>query len=144
MNKKLIVLSLLDSDNQDPIEGFTMLTKIVFLYQQETDTYEYAFVSGQYGPFSQQLYDDVLKLEDAGYIDIYDQGGRLGKERNAYEITEKGRKTLRNMEEQTDEPTPCDHLDELKLKWNDVGNLWDLLDHVHDSYPDMAKRSILR
>lgn len=143
MNKKLIILTLLDAEGSEPIEGFTRLTKLVYLYQEETETYEYTFISGQYGPFSQGLYDDVLKLEREGYIEIYDQGGRLGKSRNAYEITVKGRGTLRNMEEK-DFETPCDHLKELKRKWNRDGELWDLLDHVHDTYPDMAKRSILR
>lgn len=143
MNKKVVVLKLLNENDQKIIDGLTLLTKMMFLYQQETETCLYTFTPGKYGPFSQDLYDDVLELYESGYINIYDQGGRLGKERNAYEITDTGQHVLQKIEKQTQQEVSSDHISELKSEWCDVDDLWKLLEHIHTEYPDMAKEPFI-
>ncbi|WIV67530.1 PadR family transcriptional regulator [Natrialbaceae archaeon AArc-T1-2] len=145
MNSKLLPLALLEVNDEEPIEGITRFMKLVFLAQEERlgrDIYEY--VPGQYGPFSKELYDDLDKLERKEFVERVDEPTIKENDRQVYQITDKGRRTLRQAREipDNDFPEAVESISELKDSYNSM-DLWDLLEYVYAEYPHMAENSVL-
>ncbi|QCS43400.1 PadR family transcriptional regulator [Natrinema versiforme] len=145
MNSKLLPLVLLEADGGEPIEGITRYMKLVFLAQKEhLDREIYEYNPGQYGPFSKDLYDDIDKLEEEGFIERVDQTTAKGNDKQVYRLTEKGERTLRQARALPEEAFPeiLDNLKDLKEEYNSM-DLWDLLEYVYAEYPGMAENSVL-
>ena len=146
MNTKLLPLAFLECNDEEPIEGITRFMKLVFLAQKEKvgeDFYRYK--PGQYGPYSKSLYDDIDKLESEGFIRRRDK--RTGDDKNdkqTYELTEKGERTLNRARELpgNDFPEAIEGLETVKSQYNEM-DLWELLEYVYGEYPEMAENSVL-
>lgn len=105
MNSKLVILKFFEKDE---IQGLTKIQKLFFLMQEHIGKHMYVFRKGKYGPFSEELYDDIRKLEGSGFIvknfkeqDIEVGGLKVTDNVEVYELTEKGKASLEN-EEQID------------------------------------------
>lgn len=143
MNAKLLPLALLESNDEEPVEGITRFMKLVFLAQREglnRELYEYG--PNQYGPYSKELYDDLDKLVASGFIERVSAKTGDGNEKQVYRLTQKGEKALKGARRENDLSELMEVTESIKSRYNSMG-LWDLLEYVYGEYPDMAEDSVL-
>ncbi len=146
MNTKLLPLALLQTNDEEPIEGITRFMKLVFLAQRETlqETF-YSYEPGQYGPYSKPLYDDIDKLEAQGFVRRIDEPtDGDNDDKQTYVLTEKGERTLERARDcpESEFPEALDSLEAVKRRYNGM-DLWELLEYVYGEYPEMAENSVL-
>src|SRR5207245_2414529 len=95
------LLLLLETDNGRPIEGRTRLDKLAFLVQQKViedlkvgvaqDSYHFRPL--HYGPFTEEVFDDLTALRTMGLVDI------AGDEASTqlFRITPEGQRVVRRL-----------------------------------------------
>jgi uncharacterized protein YwgA len=142
MNSKLLPLGLLKAADEETIEGITRFQKLVFLAQREQDgATPYTFRPRDYGPFSKELYADLDKLTDAGFISSKKVMTDFGNTKKVYELEEKGRQAIDNSESE-DFPIEITQLEEVEDQYGEK-DLWNLLEYVYESYPRTTRNSEL-
>lgn len=143
MNAKLLPLALLESNDEEPVEGITRFMKLVFLAQEEElDREFYEYEAGRYGPFSRKLYDDLDKLEAQRFVDKVPEQTQTENEKQIYKLTSKGKDSLVGARRSRDLSALSEAVDRIKGQYNSMG-LWDLLEYVYGEYPEMAENSVL-
>jgi uncharacterized protein YwgA len=102
MNKSLFVLQMLLCGEKKPVRGKTRLIKLMYITGKELQKQKlapfdfYVFRKHYYGPYSDELVEDIEKLVENGLVkrdvelvsDVYEE--------NIYGITSKGAETLKN------------------------------------------------
>jgi uncharacterized protein len=183
-NKKDILLLLLYTNGvseqfNEPIKGRTRLVKLLFLFHKEgllhfkagTDIKEnefYTFFPWFYGPFSQQIYDDVnffqmrdfIELKDVEsdnvnisyeeayhYSDITDLSSEQLLDRDSFveqeiSLTEKGKIFAAGLYSDLTE-TQKSLLKQFKKKFNSTP-LKAILRYVYKTYPETTENSIIK
>ncbi|MGH2612264.1 MAG: hypothetical protein ACRDFB_04360 [Rhabdochlamydiaceae bacterium] len=117
--------------------GKTRLQKLVFLSQEEFNAkFDYEFKPATFGPLSYRLLDSVEELKKLDFLkEIQDSTG-LGNKVYKYEITSEGRKVLHMAIESKIIPESILHANQNVMKeYGDMPHV-ELLDYVHDKYPD--------
>jgi len=147
--RQLYLLLLLDGD---PVKQRLRLQKLMFLLQKEiverkglqASTEEYDFTAYNYGPFSDELIDDIEFLKDLELIDVIKEN-----DVELYKITEKGRKFLADFLQKAPSSskkllqTVKREIENLKKKWNKEP-LKKLLRYVYEYYPEYTEKSLIR
>jgi hypothetical protein len=155
--KQFLPLALLAAADGE-IRSKTRLQKLAFLAGQRLqDDYgvePHEFVPYDYGPFSEELLEDVEALEADGLVEIRERRTFGGDERYDYRLTTRGRETYRENRPNTDwepgdgpengsERLDCvDHVTDEVVR--DFGRmpLSSLIDHVYDEHPEYAENSV--
>jgi uncharacterized protein YwgA len=145
-NRKLVTLALLDSKGEQNLIGRTRLQKLLFLIQQRLDEQgqslnrDYDFIAYDYGPFSQEIYEDVETLIERGLVS--EDATKLddGVIQYSYELTEKGRERLSDATDKMGDRMEV--VEETKSEFYDE-ELQDLIDYVYAEYPEYAENSVL-
>lgn len=117
--------------------GKTRLQKLVFLSQEEFKAkFDYEFKPATFGPLSYRLLDSVEELKKLGFLkEIQDSTG-FGNKVYRYEITTEGQKVLQMAVESNLIPENILLANQNVMKeYGDMPHV-DLLDYVHDKYPD--------
>ena len=147
--REAIPMVLLFESEEYEIEGRTRFQKMVFLIeelvQEEEDMSLYEFVEYDYGPFSKQLLDDLERFERMGLVNIDRQETYKGGERYDHQLTYEGVKSIRQLIENTDDPTFTFVHEKAKSVVETWGEepMWDLLDHIYEENPEYKERSVL-
>lgn len=142
MKSEKTLLKLLDSADQQRVEGKTRLQKLVFLLDKEKDDADipdYDFKPYNYGPFSKSLLEEIEDLEKQGFVNISKERTLSGSMRYDYEITNSGRKRLEDIDV---ESTFGDAIDDIVREYEDLP-LLSLIDVVYENHPDYAENSNL-
>jgi len=146
LTKSELLLLLLHVDIEHPIQGRTRLAKLLFLVQKEIletgqlgaegETYE--FRADRYGPFSDEIFDEVEFLSDAGLIQ------RSGENENeTFRITDLGSEFVKQRILPKSRPTGVEDVKRLRTKFGSV-SLSQLLQFVYAKYPEYAVKSVIR
>ncbi len=138
------LLLVIGSDG--PIEGRTRLEKILFLTRKEVldklitpqATGFYQFTPYRFGPFSEDLYDDLEFLRDNGFIEIR---GEPGSE--VFSITHKGTTFLEQKVRKRLLPDVLEEVVRLKNKYARL-SIQELIVYVYNRYPEYAVKSEIR
>ncbi len=150
--RQMYLLLLLNANDASPIKHKLRLQKLMFLLQKEIieerglqpSLEKYNFDAYNYGPFSDDLIDDIEFLKDLNLIEVSSENNT-----EVYRITEKGKKFLRNFlskipESQLKLIKPfINELEKLKRKWNNVP-LNKLLRYVYEKYPEYTEKSLIK
>jgi hypothetical protein len=175
-NRKDFLLLLLAApgcnEDAEPVLGVTRLQKYLFLLQKEHAwdrqfhvVNPYSFEPYDYGPFDAQLYDDLVMLENAGFITSRPDGPEPSAENDEsrrrdfdwatvdrevvpwetedqvqrYALTERGRAFVGRYDISQQD---ADLLTQLKRAWNSRP-LQELLRWLYHEYPDWATNTRL-
>ncbi len=182
-NRKDIFLLLLYSpgiraDVNEPIAGRTRLTKMLFLFREEalqhfrsgtsiTGANFYEFFAWDFGPFSTQVYDDLLFFSLRGFVEsgatesddvLPEEAAEWEKwtetndlaaseegfdfQEESFRLTDKGAAFTRELYDQLSEPQQ-NLLREFKIRTTKVP-LRALLQYVYSNYPDQIVKSKIR
>ncbi len=142
MNRQLLPLAALAVTEDGRLEGITRFQKLVFLAQREREgAAPYDFRADSYGPFSQDLYDDIDRLVAAGLIDYDEEETDFGNTKQVYKLTQMGKNAIENSSDD-DFPVSVAELTTLGDEFESV-DLWDLLEYVYTEYPRTARNSEL-
>ncbi len=175
ISRTLLLLQLLAAQSspgsKGAIQGITRLQKLLFLVEREagikiSDGQDFNFTPYKFGPVSKDLYDDLEKLENLGFIEAMTVA-----EPSAVELDEFGLSFEGLMGEETQEASETFEersysitargLEWLKAKAQDFGegalkevrrvkgkygslSLSDLLYYVYTKYPEMTSESEIR
>lgn len=140
------------------IEGTTKLQKLFFLLQEETDFNEVykdvhiEFEAYKYGPFSEQIYDELELLigwgvieeveADIDFDDIREESDRSSHAGMRFKLTEKGRKAAEEVNRTLN--------DDVEEQFEDVVDKYinmeveELLEYVYNQYPRYTTESLIR
>jgi len=156
----------------EPIQGTTRLQKLMFLLEHEaglqtTKGPDLDFTAYKFGPVSKELYDDLEKLENLGFLqsdpvsapseaelDEYGfafddlmgeekQESRESLEEKKYRLTPKGVEWLRARTDPSQDADVLDRIRRLKGKYGGL-SLQDLLHYVYTKYPEMTTASEIK
>ena len=142
VNDKLLPLGVLYTADEQTLEGITRFQKLAFLAQRERDgAAPYDFRADNYGPFAPELYDDIDRLVDAGFVDYQKDETQMGNTKQVYELNDKGRRAVENSDPEKF-PVAVAELESLNEEFGDR-SLWDVLEYVYTEYPRMARNSEL-
>ena len=150
IHKSIFLLLLLYSkgksgDLNEKIIGRTRLEKLLFLIKEEVlkkqtlpfgEDY-YVFRPYTYGPFTEELFDDLELLEDLRLLIKTDKG-----ENDEFGLTSMGVQKSSEIQELI----PTEILNGIEKIKKDYGNLQldILLEHVYHKYPDYAMKSKIK
>ena len=176
MDVLLLLLYAKGASNRlnEPIKGITRLEKLVYLLDQEGGFHkyisDYQFEPYDFGPFSNELWDDLETLKDESlglvetqkdssryFIEISDEEKALEEEKDfredtgessnekkieIYELSERGKKVA---EQLFSELTPEEQhvLENIKKKFNSM-SLFELIRYVYLKYPKSIVYSKIR
>ena len=171
MTKSEILMQLLGAPDPQgeasPILGTTRLQKLLFLIEREegvhsTEGSDFDFTAYKFGPVSKDLYDDLAKLENLGFIaseavaepstverDEYGLSfeGLMGEEEptesfeeRRYSLTNKGMSWLKKRAFPEHEAVK---IKRVKGRYGTL-SLNDLLHYVYSRYPDMTTASEIK
>src|SRR5712664_2176271 len=138
LTKSELLLLLLNVDKDRPIQGRTRLAKLLFLVQKEIlDTGQlgassegYEFRADRYGPFSDEIFDELEFLSDAGFIQ------RSGENENqTFHITDVGSEFVRQRILPKTKSTGIEEVKRLRAKFGSIP-LTQLLQFVYAKYPE--------
>ena len=150
IHRAIFLLSLLKANNNEPITGRTKLEKLLFLIKNEIldntlfeDEY-YFFKPYKFGPYAGEVLDDVLLMEDFGFLER-----ATGRENTVYKITYKGIDKInqiyqsypKSYQEQLHE---IDKKIEKLKKHNNKLPLRTLLSYVYQNYPNYTTKSEIK
>jgi uncharacterized protein YwgA len=144
--RSIYVLLMLYADNGAAVKGKLRLEKLMFLLDQMIRSKRlhiadrpYDFRAYSYGPFSEEVYDDVELLKDLGLVTI------SGPEEDpTYQITDKGKKLVEKMIQQGVLPgSLLNEINSLKKRWNQA-NLYSLLKYIYENYKEFTQKSLIR
>lgn len=139
------------------VEGITKVQKLLFLIEEESELAEeyedlsFEFKGYDYGPFSEQVYDEVELLVNMGALEVvepeYDVSEIGGGPENEYagkkfQLTEKGEKISRQISGILEEDVEND-LNEMMGEYNSM-SLNELLEYVYTQYPEYTKKSKIK
>jgi uncharacterized phage-associated protein len=153
----------------ESVQGTTRLQKLLFLMEHEaklkpTKGGDFAFTAWKFGPVSKELYDDLEKLENLGFLESepvsqpskteMDEYGlsfddlmgeeesqsRDSFEEKKYRLTEKGLNWVREHELHTE---TFDKIRKIKEKYGAL-SLQDLLHYVYTKFPNMTTASEIK
>lgn len=134
------------TDPAVPIDGRTRLVKGLFLidrmFAKKFPDFEgtgYEYDAYKYGPFDQDIYDELERLEELGLVT---EEERPGFEGDRIELTTEG-KELAADEYYAMQPEQQSHLSWIKRK-HVQQPVAQLLSFVYDQYPEMAEESEYR
>lgn len=129
----------------EEIIGRTRLEKLLFLIKQEildkeeiplTEDY-FRFKAYKFGPFTEELFDELEFLKDFGMIDVVGEG-----ENQIFKLTDRGIQLAKKTE--TMIPSKIlQGIASIKKKWGYV-SLNELLMYVYTRYPDYTIHSEIR
>ena len=97
-----MVLLLLHNMNNQVVKGRTRFQKIVFLLQEQGIGFGYKFKPYLYGPYSEELSDDVNMLTGLGLLAIDSEeikSDGVVHDRYVYSLTEEGKETVTRIQE---------------------------------------------
>ena len=172
MTRTEILMRLLDAGGNTkmgaPIVGTTRLQKLLFLIEREegliaTEGRDFDFTAYKFGPVSKDLYDDLAKLENLGFLEARSVGaessqverdefglsfeGLMGDEESSesieekqYGLTDTGREWLASRRESTSD---VQKIERVKGRYGSL-SLSDLLHYVYTRFPDMTTASEIR
>lgn len=137
---------ILASSKGEPVKGNLRLQKLVFLLEKEIIEKKgymlsnelYEFRPYNYGPYSEDVLDDVELLKDLGLITTGTN------EKEFYKITNKGIEVLnRLIEKNPNLKNIMSEIENLKKRWNNVP-LKKLLQYVYRKYPEYTEKSLIK
>jgi uncharacterized protein YwgA len=141
----------------DEVEGITRLQKLLFLLQEETEfteiheKVEIEFKPYKYGPFSEQVYDElefllsmdaIEEVEAEGadkYRDSEDDRDHTNKR---FVLTDRGKTISEDVNRMLDEDVQ-DEFDEVIDEYLEMP-LEDLLEYVYRQYPEYTTKSEIK
>ena len=136
------------ANNADPIGGRTRFQKMIFLLSQHAKFFKnkYDFDPHDYGPYSQELQDDIDNLIREKFLTEERRTIEGGKIRYEYSITDKGESLVNRVlsNEHFEKKFRFSKILELsnEIK-NDLNHadLYLLLSEIYEKYPEYAKYS---
>jgi uncharacterized protein YwgA len=143
MNKSYLLLLLLSSKNSESIRGKTRLMKLMYIIKNELKKVDssvdfYGFYKHYFGPYSGSILKDLNLLIRRGLVhhNMLKYAHPYGiYEENIYEITEEGRKAIK---EKRKELPSIDKIsivfEKVKEKYNNMP-LFMLIHEVYTKYP---------
>jgi uncharacterized protein YwgA len=142
------LLLLLYADNSVEVKGRTRLEKLAFLVQKRVleslklsvSEEAYNFRPFYYGPFTEEVFDDVEALQMFGLVSISGEG----QEFQTYTLTAKGRAAVERLI--TSERIPPRLLQGVETVKKTYGRLPldDLIRRVYQDYPDYTDLSVVK
>lgn len=144
--RSIYILLILYADNGTAIKGKLRLEKMVFLLDQTIRSKRlhiadrlYDFRAYSFGPFSEEVYDDIELLKDLNLAEI------SGSEEDpTYQITDKGKNLVEKMIQQGVIPSSLlSEVENIKRKWNRA-NLYSLLKYIYKNYREFTQKSLIR
>ena len=166
-----VVLALLyapgtEGGEGEPVRGITRLQKLLFLLWKEGAFYEdipnlYNFKAYDFGPYMDDLYDDLDFAEDIELISVQEVASGIEFEGGAEDafladfgfkpvkrparrdsaLTEAGGEAAKEIYDNLDEQRR-QRLNQIKRRFNSMP-FFDLLRYVYRKYPAFAKKSVL-
>jgi len=139
---------LLDAQKEAPVIGRTRLDKLLFLVQMRAvvelrigiATDDYHFRSWWFGPFTEEIIDDLVALQTVGMVEVIGED----EETQEFRISEKGHLALENIRRMNLIPMPLlEQIEKIKSRYNRM-NLEDLMRSVYNDYPQFTERSRIR
>jgi uncharacterized protein YwgA len=139
LSKSDLLLLLLSADNGEPIRGKTRLMKLAYIATRELGKTIplYKFRRYYYGPFSDELVDDLESLVHQGLISHSEElmvSSHAIYVENVYSITERGDHILQEKTSGTSFRKLLDIVSEVKRKYNHIP-LSMLINQVYLNYP---------
>lgn len=140
-NTKWILLLLLEGGRKrrynEPVVGRTRLVKLLFLLKEafKVRSIPYQFTPYYYGPFSTEIYRDLMLLGSAGLVQWREVLG--GDE---FSLTAEGVKAATELQNR-EEPAVLEKIKVCKERYNYIP-LEELLQVIYDRFPRFAERTI--
>lgn len=145
--KQAVPLLLLKNAEDERIDGTTRFQKLVFLAEKEAfsecteeEMPSFGFGPHNYGPYSNEFYDILDLLVEKGLINRSTQRTEGGNEKHVYTLAEDT--SIENIENIDKIQRLNEHLQEIENEFGDMP-LFELLDYVYDTYPEMTTKSVL-
>lgn len=141
----IYLLLLLNAENGEEVRNRTRLEKLVFLISKEVldkpgrriTPKAYTFQADRFGPFSEEVYDDVHTLADLGLVGWDDK-------QESVSITEKGKKLVNKLLTRNYVPyVLAQDIAKLKRLYNKT-SLKTLLRYVYQKYEKYTYESEIR
>jgi len=144
--RQVYTLLMLYTDNRSPIIGKLRLEKLIFLLDQTIRRKRlhiadklYDFRPYQYGPFSEEVYDDIELLKDLGLVYVEERQGD-----QVFEITHKGTALVERMLKEKVIPLSLfNEVEYIKRKWNRA-DLRSLLEYIYKNFKEYTQKSLIR
>lgn len=148
LSRPIYMLALLAADSGSPIQGRTKLEKLTFLIQKELVESEklgisddaYHFRPLHYGPFTEEVLDDVTTLQVLGLVEV------TGEEDSTqvFRLTPKGSAAFDRLLAR--EGLPKRLLDGVRRIKTTYGRMPmdELLSKVYNAYPAYTTKSVIR
>jgi uncharacterized protein YwgA len=137
MAKSDLLLLIAGACNGAPVKGKTRLVKLAYIVSNEikkiSNFETYSFESYYYGPFSNELINDLEILCKNGLISHETKYVNIGYYENVYKITEKGKEVLSEKFNNIDNRI-IKIVEDIKKKYNDMP-LSLLIQEVYKKYP---------
>lgn len=139
------------------VEGVTRLQKLLFLLQEETEfknvyeNVEIEFKPYKYGPFSEQVYDELELLISMGAIEeteaeeadyLRDENDTRGHSSKRFVLTDRGRTIAKEVNRQLEDDLE-DEFAEIINEHVDM-DLEDLLQYVYQQYEEYTTESEIK
>jgi uncharacterized protein len=148
LSRPFYMLTLLASADAAPIQGRTRLEKLTFLIQKELVEDQklgisedaYHFRPLHYGPFTEEVLDDVTTLQVLGLVDV------TGSEDAAqvFRLTEKGKTAFERLLARGGLPKRLlEGVRKIKTTYGRMP-MDELLSRVYNSYPGYTTKSVIR
>ena len=143
-------LLLLGACEGKPIIHKLRLQKLIFLLQKEIIEPgllsiiqgSYDFRPYNYGPFSEEVIDDIEFLKDLGLVEVAEKNGS-----EVYKLTNKGKqlfeKILSTFKNDAQFRKAFEKITELKKRWVKE-ELEKLLKYVYERYPEYTEKSMIK
>lgn len=103
-----LLLLLLENLKNKSIKGRTRFQKMVFLIQEEGIDFGYNFKPYLYGPYSEELGNDVSMLTQLGFLTVNSEeikSDGVVHDRYAYSLTEEGKEAANKIQEKYEGPS---------------------------------------
>lgn len=146
--RPLYLLALLGAKKCAPVTGRTRLVKLVFLVQKKVieelrlgitpDSYRFRALN--YGPFSEDVYDDLATLQIRGLAAVDGDNEAV----QSFHLTDKGRGLLsRLVQNRVIPPSVFSAIQDVKEAYGDLP-LDKLIERVYSQYPAYTGRSLIK
>jgi len=141
----IYILLLLNANKGEAIQDRTRLEKLIFLVSMQIlkkpgrsiTPKTYTFRANRFGPFSEEVYDDVETLSDLGLV-------RFDNTQRVLNITEKGRRLVDQLVMKNRIPHMLvEDIERIKQRYNNI-SLKKLLRYVYQNYDKYTHESEIR
>ncbi len=142
------LLLLLDADNGAPIQGRTKLVKLAFLVQKKVieglkvgiTEERYTFRPWHYGPFTEEVFDDVAALQVLGLVSIAGEN----PDTQTFALTDSGKEAVKRLaEEARISAILRDEIRRIKTTYGRLP-LSRLIERVYHDYPEYTDKSEIK